>query len=112
MKAIVHTELAGKSWPRRVDKVLHVGVDAHKATSHTTVMDEPGKVLKRKQVQTSPTGLRQALGCYQEPETDHGVRTRLGRCVRKKLWTSAFMAHNHMGFGGDRGSLRIARSED
>lgn len=47
--------------------MLYVGVDAHKTTSHVTVMDEAGKVLKRKQVPSSPAGLRQALGRYQEP---------------------------------------------
>lgn len=47
--------------------MLYVGVDAHKATSHITVMDETGRILKRKQVPSSPAGLRQALGHYQEP---------------------------------------------
>jgi len=50
-----------------MDKVLYAGVDAHKATSHITVMDEAGRVLKRKQVPSSLAGLRQALGRYQEP---------------------------------------------
>lgn len=47
--------------------MLYVGVDAHKATSHVTVMDETGKVLNRKRVPSSPIGLRQVLGRYQEP---------------------------------------------
>jgi len=47
--------------------VLYVGVDAHLATSHITVMDETGRILKRKQVPSSPAGLRQVLGHYQEP---------------------------------------------
>ena len=50
-----------------MDKVLYVGVDTHKITSHITVMDETGRVLRRKQVSSSPAGLRQVLGCYQEP---------------------------------------------
>ncbi len=47
--------------------MLYVGVDVHKATSHVTVMDEPGRVLNRKRVPSSPIGLRQVLGRYQEP---------------------------------------------
>jgi transposase len=47
--------------------VLYVGVDAHKANSHLTVMDEAGKILKRKQIPSSPAGLRQVLGCYDQP---------------------------------------------
>jgi transposase len=50
-----------------VDKVLYVGVDAHRATSHITIMDETGHILKRKQVPSSAAGLRQVLGHYQEP---------------------------------------------
>jgi len=37
---------------------LYVGVDAHKATSHITVMDDAGKVVQRKQVPRSQRGLR------------------------------------------------------
>ena len=47
--------------------MLYVGVDTHRATSHITVMDETGRVLKRKQVPSSPAGLRQVLGPYGEP---------------------------------------------
>lgn len=47
--------------------MLYVGVDAHKATSHVTIMDESGKVMRRKQVASSPASLRQALSGYEEP---------------------------------------------
>ena len=47
--------------------MLYVGVDAHKKTSHLTVMDGTGKVLRRKQVHSSPSGLQEILGSYQEP---------------------------------------------
>lgn len=47
--------------------MLYVGVDAHKATSHITVMDDTGKVLRRKRVPSSFTGICEALGCYREP---------------------------------------------
>ena len=57
--------------------MLYVGVDAHKATSHITVMDDAGKVLQRKQVPTSLSGLRDVLESYDEPmkavlEASHG----------------------------------------
>lgn len=47
--------------------MLYVGVDAHRSTSHITVMDETGRILRRKQVPSSPIGLRQVLGHYKEP---------------------------------------------
>ncbi len=43
-----------------------MGVDAHKATSHITIMDDAGKVVQRKQVPTSHRGLRDALEAYHE----------------------------------------------
>lgn len=47
--------------------MLYVGVDAHKKTSHVTVMDGTGKVLRRKRVHSSPSGLQEVLGSYQKP---------------------------------------------
>lgn len=47
--------------------MLYAGVDAHKTTSQITVMDEKGNVVKRKRVPSSPAGLHEALGDYQEP---------------------------------------------
>ncbi len=47
--------------------MLYVGVDAHKATSHITVMDAAGTVLQRKRVPSSPSGVSEMLGRYQEP---------------------------------------------
>lgn len=47
--------------------MLYVGVDVHKATSQITVMDEAGKVVKRKRVPTSPLGVIEALKGYHEP---------------------------------------------
>ncbi len=47
--------------------MLYVGVDAHKATSHITVMDETGQVLKRKRVPSTLPGLYDALGSFREP---------------------------------------------
>ncbi len=46
--------------------MLYVGVDAHKATSHITVVDTAGKILRRKQVPSTPAGVRDALGSYRE----------------------------------------------
>src|ERR1700730_1361282 len=50
-----------------VDEVLYAGVDAHRLSVHVTVMDESGKVLRRKRGSSSPGGLREALGTYEEP---------------------------------------------
>jgi hypothetical protein len=47
--------------------MLYIGVDAHKAMSQITVMDGSGKVLKRRRVPSSLTGIRDALDGYQEP---------------------------------------------
>ena len=47
--------------------MFYVGVDAHKATSHVTVVDGTGKVLRHKRIASSPSGLREILGSCQEP---------------------------------------------
>ena len=47
--------------------MLYVGVDAHKASSQVTVMDESGKVVKRKSIKTSRAGVREALGRFRQP---------------------------------------------
>jgi transposase len=47
--------------------MLYVGVDAHKVTTQVTVMDETGKVIKRKRIESSEAGINAALGSYREP---------------------------------------------
>ena len=47
--------------------MLYVGVDAHRASSHITIMDERGKVVKRAEVASSRRGIKGALGGYLEP---------------------------------------------
>ncbi len=47
--------------------MLYVGVDAHKKTTHVTVMDEAGLVVRRKQIPSSPAGVREAIGDLHEP---------------------------------------------
>src|SRR5712692_4245562 len=47
--------------------MLYVGVDAHKATTQITIMDETGKIVKRKRIVSSPAGVSEALGAYGEP---------------------------------------------
>lgn len=47
--------------------MLYVGVDAHKMTSQITVMDETGKVVRRRRVFSTPTGIHEVLGGYREP---------------------------------------------
>lgn len=47
--------------------MLYVGVDASKATSQITVVDEAGKVLKRMRVANSREGLQAMLGRYRRP---------------------------------------------
>lgn len=50
-----------------VHRMLYVGVDAHSATSHITVMDEKGKVVKRANVASTRECVRKALGAYRQP---------------------------------------------
>lgn len=47
--------------------MLYVGVDAHRATSQVTVMDEAGNVLKRKRVASNRAGFHDVLGRYRRP---------------------------------------------
>lgn len=47
--------------------MLYVGVDAHKATSQVTVVDETGKVIRRKRIESSQAGVKAALGGYEGP---------------------------------------------
>lgn len=69
------TERAGKE---KRKQMLYVGVDAHKAHSQMTVMDEKGKVLERRRAQSSHEGMREALSRHRgEPmkavlETGYG----------------------------------------
>jgi transposase len=52
-----------------VRKTLCAGVDACKATSQITIMDETGKVLRRRRVASSPAGIREALAhCHGPPK--------------------------------------------
>ncbi len=45
----------------------YVGVDAHKTTAQITVMDETGKIIERKRIDSSSAGVSGALSMYQEP---------------------------------------------
>ncbi len=47
--------------------MLYVGVDAHKTKTHVTVLDEAGGVVRRKQITSSPAGVREVLGDLREP---------------------------------------------
>jgi transposase len=47
--------------------MLYVGVDAHKTTTQVTVMDENGKIVKRKRIESSRAGVGAVLGAYKEP---------------------------------------------
>ena len=47
--------------------MLYVGVDAHKETSTLTVMDEKGKVIKQKRVESTRRGVREVIGRYKQP---------------------------------------------
>lgn len=52
---------------KEVDEVLYAGVDAHRTSTHITVMDEAGKVLMRRRVASSSDGLRTIFANYHEP---------------------------------------------
>jgi transposase len=47
--------------------MLYVGVDAHSETSWITVMDEKGKVLKRREISSSRKAVKETLGRYRQP---------------------------------------------
>ncbi len=47
--------------------MLYVGVDAHKSTSQITVMNEAGEILRRKRVNSTSEGFKEALAGYDEP---------------------------------------------
>lgn len=47
--------------------MLYVGVDVAVKESQITVMDETGKILKRRRVPSSRDGLHEALGRYRQP---------------------------------------------
>ncbi len=49
--------------------MLYVGVDAHKATSQITVVNETGSILKRAKVASTSSAFQQALSEYDEPLT-------------------------------------------
>lgn len=70
MKALVHRRSKGKgsrAFTRGRCTRCYVGVDASKATSQITVVDEAGKVLKRMRVANSREGLQAMLGRYRRP---------------------------------------------
>jgi len=47
--------------------MLFVGVDAHKESSHVTVMDERGQVLPRKSISSTREGVHSVLDGHSEP---------------------------------------------
>lgn len=47
--------------------MLYVGVDAHKATTQVTIVDETGKIIKRKRIESSQAGVQAVLEPYREP---------------------------------------------
>ncbi len=49
--------------------MLYVGVDAHKATSQITIVDETGHILKRAKVSSTSSAFQHALTGYEEPLT-------------------------------------------
>jgi transposase len=55
-------------------EMLYVGVDAHKAHSQLTVMDETGTVLERRRAASSREGMLEALEPHRRDEEDHTRR--------------------------------------
>ena len=66
--------------------MLYVGVDAHKETSHITVMDEDGKVLKRARVKSSRQGVLEALGMLQRAPTSPPARSAYPALTPSNRW--------------------------
>lgn len=50
-----------------VHKMLYVGVDAHKATSQIAVMEQDGRVIRRRRVCSRRADVHEALGRYRRP---------------------------------------------
>ncbi len=49
--------------------MLYVGVDAHKAVSHITVVNTAGKILSRAKIASTSAAFQDALSGYDEPLT-------------------------------------------
>ena len=47
--------------------MLYVGVDAHKTTTQITVMEEGGKVIRRRRIASTRADVQEALGGYRRP---------------------------------------------
>lgn len=47
--------------------MLYAGLDVHKRTTHVTVVDEYGGIVRQEQVNSTAEGLRKALGRYRRP---------------------------------------------
>jgi transposase len=50
-----------------VDKVLYAGVDAHRTTTHVTLVDETGKIIARKRISSCGDELHKFFANYHEP---------------------------------------------
>jgi hypothetical protein len=61
------------------------GVDAHKTTTQVTVMDESGKIVKRKQIESSRAGVGAALGSYKDLDFRFGRAPRVHGMRRMSL---------------------------
>ena len=53
--------------------MLYAGVDAYSETSWITVMDEKGKVLKRREISSSRNAVQRTLGRYDIPWTSQFI---------------------------------------
>ena len=62
--------------------MLYVGVDAHKASSQITVVDEAGRILARAKVSSTLSAFRKALSAYDEPLTGSRGKLLLGPDLR------------------------------
>ena len=47
--------------------MLYVGVDAHSETSWITVMNQKGKILKKKEIASSRDAVQENLGYFRQP---------------------------------------------
>lgn len=47
--------------------MLYVGVDAHKATAHLTVLDDAGTVIRRRQILSSRAAIHNTLDDLSSP---------------------------------------------
>ncbi|MGB9833495.1 MAG: hypothetical protein ACPLPW_00800, partial [bacterium] len=69
MKAPVRSNILDcTEWSKKeVHRMLYAGIDHHTQTTHLTLIDEEGRVIKQKEIPSERKALKEALAGYSEP---------------------------------------------